>query len=141
MASNQWEASIFEFIYKIGIRIQKEVEIKITTMEYWKAGFDGSGTGTGPEQSRRPEQARENWRSVEPYEGFIWFHIIDMVSKDMAFSAMAIEIFESTKNSEILFAKITVLKNSILFLRIKQNILILSQVKSCAPEIAWVMEH
>ena len=73
MASDQWEASIFEFISKIGIRIQKEVEIKITTMEYWKAGFDGSGPGTGPEQPHRQEQARKIDGPWNPMKGLYDF--------------------------------------------------------------------
>ena len=45
----QWEASIFEFISKIGIRIQKEMEIKIATMEYRKEGIAGRPiTGWSP---------------------------------------------------------------------------------------------
>ena len=58
-----------------------------------------------------------------------------MVSKDMVFCAMEIEIFESTKNLEILFAKIMVSESWILFLRVKRNILILSQVWSYASKI------
>ena len=94
----QWKASIFGFIPEIGIRIQKEMEIKIATMEYRKTGIDGR---PDPGRLILPSGDWEIGRSADPLKEFIWFRIIFMVSKDMGFYAMEIEIFESTKNSEI----------------------------------------
>ena len=55
MAMVQWEVSIFEFISKIGIRIQKEMEIKIATMEYRKEGIAGPPiTGWTVQPGARP---------------------------------------------------------------------------------------
>ena len=37
---NQWETGIIEYILGIRIRVQKEMEVEIASMEYWEGLYD-----------------------------------------------------------------------------------------------------